>query len=116
MVTDFEFATIFFFEGPAFAAPEEEVDYDGVVEPKSQVGWDFVVSEYVSVEGVVCSLGLVDSLLDVVGVVELWCEVRAEVFEAFAKGEELVFVEFDVGCVVFGGYLSWRRDVHGFCF
>jgi hypothetical protein len=77
VVIDFECAAIlFFFEGPAFTAPEEEeVDYNCVVDLKSQMGWNFVVSEYVLVEGVVCSLGLVDSFFDVVGVVELWCEV-----------------------------------------
>ena len=49
MVADFKFAAVFFFDRPAFAAPEEEVYYDGVVNSKSQVSWDFVVSEDISV-------------------------------------------------------------------
>jgi hypothetical protein len=48
-MADFELAAVFFLQHPAFPAPEEEVFYDGVVNPESQVNWDFVVSEDISV-------------------------------------------------------------------
>ena len=115
-MADFEFAAVFFFEGPAFAAPEEEVYYDGVVDPKPQFDWDFVVSEYIFVECVVRTLGLVNSFFDVFGVIEVWSEVCTEVLEVIAEGEVVVLVDFDVGCVVFGGCLSWCGDVHCFGF
>ena len=76
-MADFEFAAVFFFQCPAFAAPEEEVYYDGVVDPKPQFDWDFVVSEYIFVECIVRTLGLVNSFLDVFGVIEVWREVCA---------------------------------------
>ena len=49
VMADFELATVFFLQCPAFAAPEEEVYYKGVVNPESQVNWDFVVPEDISV-------------------------------------------------------------------
>jgi hypothetical protein len=45
LMADFELAADFFLQRPAFAAPEEEVYYDGVENPESQVNWDFVVPE-----------------------------------------------------------------------
>jgi hypothetical protein len=63
-------------------------------------------------------LGLLDSFFDILGVVEFWQEVRAKVLEVFAEGEKMVFIfiNIDVGCVVFGGFLSWCGDVHCFSF
>lgn len=49
VMADFELAAVFFLQRPAFAAPEKEVYYDGVVNPESQVNWDFVVPEDISV-------------------------------------------------------------------
>jgi hypothetical protein len=48
-MADFELAAVFFLQCPAFTAPEEEVYYDGVVKLESQVNWDFVVPEDISV-------------------------------------------------------------------
>jgi hypothetical protein len=48
-MADFEFAADFFSQCPAFAAPEEEVYYNGVVKSESQVNWDFDVPEGVLV-------------------------------------------------------------------
>jgi hypothetical protein len=45
VMADFELVGVFFLQRPGFAAPEEEVYYDDVVNPESQVNWDFVVPE-----------------------------------------------------------------------
>ncbi len=108
--------SVFFFQSPAFATPEEQVDDDGIVSSESESTAYFFASEDVFVHRVESLTCLVDPCLNVVAVVEFRSEGGAQVFKLGAVCKEAVFVYHDFLCVINGWLLAGSGDIHGFCF
>ena len=76
--------SVIFFQRPAFAAPQKQVDDDRVLSSESQLAAYFFVSEDVLVHCIEHFACLVDSQLDDVAVIEFRSEGGAQVLETSA--------------------------------